>query len=267
METPVRQLAAGQAFMADIFMQSEQAKGRAGQGRAGGTNVWKGQSKTHTHVRDVRGSIRHATGIDLVPPVCGALMGIVSVPPVQAVHEPVDGAVPPPLVESPLMVHVEYRLQELRAQAPEVRVLGQITLRHHGHALAIDAALTVVVVFVCVHVRDSGRGIGDREGEGRAVWTARCLEKRQPLVHQDQRDGVVARYRARILFHLHLATIIVDTHDLQHRPWSFVARVVFDPAPGSSSVRWEEQFTPCRWVWRFSSVPFPKGMDHLSLGH
>lgn len=97
----------------------------------------KRERETHTHVRDVRRAIRHATSFDLVPPVQDPLIIFVPVPPVQAIDEPVNFDVPPPLVEAPLVVHVEHGLQEQRAQVPEVRVLEQIALSQAAAAIVI----------------------------------------------------------------------------------------------------------------------------------
>lgn len=138
------------------------------------------------------------------------LVRVVAVPLVRPVHVPVDLVAPPRLVQPPLVVHVEDVLQEAAAQPPEISVLLELALTEPERPVPT--------------------------WERRAVGGALRLEERQAFVDQYQRDGIVAGHRACILLHL----IVVDTHDLQHRPGTVIVRAVVRPAAGTSSVQRRE---------------------------
>jgi hypothetical protein len=180
-----------------------------------------------THVLDVgRRSVWNAAFFNFHAPIRAALMYIVAEPIVHAIEKAVNPDAPPLLVEAGLVVHVEYLLQETAAQAPEIIVLVQFP--------PSDVAAA-------------------RRFEGRAVGVALGLVKGQVFVDKDQRDGIVARHRACVVFHL---AVIDDTHDLQCRPGSVIIRVIIYLAAGTTSVGGKEH-TSFHRVGKFSSVSFP----------
>jgi hypothetical protein len=83
---------------------------------------------TLTHVRNIGHTIRHATLFNFLSPIRDTLICVVAEPSIHPMQEPVDPVVSKPLVNNPIVVHLEHGLEETAAEGPEVRILAQFPL-------------------------------------------------------------------------------------------------------------------------------------------